>query len=141
MLLLILPACAGIGLAVVGAAASGAQFGAAVYSKGRLTAAVNAPYDMARRAILSAADDLDLAVQESEPRKSDIRYTLREPDKSIVAVVYVDERTPSLTMIRVDVGRFGSEAVARLIAKRASTHLAEALDEESGGDEIFSSEE
>jgi len=123
LILLVLPACTGVEFAVIGAAASGAEFGSAVYKRGKLTAAVNATMDESRRAVIAAAEELAFNLQAPDDDWGD-KYTLKSPDAKTVATVSLATRTEQLTIIRIDVGRLGNEAIARLITKRIGDNLA-----------------
>ncbi|MDY7107365.1 MAG: DUF3568 family protein [Planctomycetota bacterium] len=137
--LLALSGCAaGLDLAVIGAASQAAGTGSAVFSAGKLKAVGMADVESARRAVLIAADETSLTVEEvTSSRIGRYRIVLKD-DRNARVWVYLDQRTPTLTRLQVNVGLFGSEPTARLLLTRIGlalgAHLAD--DEaESGSDD------
>lgn len=110
--------CGGAELAVVGAANSGAEAGATVWRAGKLDATFRADGDTVREAVLWALEDLQipvLGVAEPDPR----RWVIRGEDaKERDYVLRVDERSPRMTQLQVDVGWFSSRGTAELLLRR-----------------------
>ena len=107
--LTLLPGC-GVELAVIGAAASAASQGAAVYSRGKLTASWMGPFDLVVAAAEIALGDLGYVILESSGTASEGACT-------------VDRKTQQLTEFKFDVTWFGQEATARLILKRMAVAI------------------
>jgi len=132
---------AGLDLAVIGAASQAAGTGSAVFSAGKLKAVGMVDAESARTAVLIAADELSLTVEEeTSPRPEKYRIVLRD-DRNTHVWVNIEQRTPALTRLQVNVGLFGSEPTARLLLARIGlalgAHLADdeadsAFDEPSG---------
>jgi hypothetical protein len=123
---------AGVDLAVVGAASQAAGTGSAVFSAGKLKAVGMADVESARTAVLIAADELSLTVEEqTSPSPDRCRIVLRD-DRNTRVWVYLQQRTATLTRIQVNVGFFGSEPTARLLLARIGLALgAHLADEEA----------
>jgi hypothetical protein len=134
--------CAGgLDLAVIGAASQAAGTGSAVFAGGKLKAVGMVDVESARTAVLIAADELSLTLKGQTSSGPDrYRIVLRD-DRNTHVWVYLDQRTPTLTRIQVNVGFFGSEPTARLLLSRIGltlgAHLADdeadsAFDEPGG---------
>jgi hypothetical protein len=120
---------AGLDLAVIGAASQAAGTGSAVFSAGKLKAVGMVDVESARRAVLIAARETSLTVEEeTSSRPGRYRIVLRD-DLNTHVWVYLDQRTATLTRLQVNVGLFGSEPTARLLLTRIGlalgAHLAD----------------
>ena len=121
--LTLLPGC-GVELAVIGAAASAASQGAAVYSRGKLTASWMGPFDLVVAAAEIALGDLGYVILESSGTASEGAWTVVGIDEDGDKVtVTVDRKTQQLTEFNIDVTWFGQEATARLILKRMAVAI------------------
>lgn len=118
--LLILPGC-GVELAMLGAAASAASQGSAVYKRGKLNASWLAPFRLVVTAGEVAFDDLGMQIIESEGDYDKGTWTILaiNEDKNR-ATIKIDRKTDKLTEFQIDIGMFGKEPTARLLLKRMS---------------------
>ena len=119
--------CAAVPVAAVGtiagAAASAVSTGSEIYKLGKLDTADMARQADAIRAARLAAADLGLTFKKEEPRKGGATRLEFTDAKGASLKVLVEPRTPVLVHLRIDVGWFGSEPVARLFLARLRTHL------------------
>lgn len=121
-LLAFLTGCTGLEPAVLGAAASATSAGAAVFSKGRISAAAIANYERVQRGVGSAATDLSLELIYEREGPIWSKYTL-EDDLGKRLTIRVRRRTDTMTQVDIDVGRFGNEAIGRLFLLRLAVHV------------------
>jgi hypothetical protein len=136
-LLLLLAACSGCtaGLTVATAASAAAlagetlDTGNAVYSMGKLDSAERARLPECLDCIHAASIDLGLDAM-TEKTLSDGRMRLAFKDKRHkVTDVWLDPRSPTMTLVRIDVGWFGSQPTARLFLSRFKYHLLQLREE------------
>ncbi|MEM9915731.1 MAG: DUF3568 family protein [Planctomycetota bacterium] len=121
--LTLVPGC-GVELAVIGAAASAASQGAAVYSRGKLIASWMGPFDLVVAAAEIALGDLGYVILESSGDANDGAWTVVGIDEDGDKVtITVDRKTQQLTEFKIDVTWFGQEATARLILKRMAVAI------------------
>lgn len=121
------PGC-GVELAVIGAAASAASQGAAVYKRGKLTGSWMGPFDLVVAAGEIAMGDLGFVITDSNGDVEEGKWKIVAVDEDGEKVtITVDRKTHRLTEFQIDVTWFGQEATARLILKR----MALAIDIES----------
>jgi Protein of unknown function (DUF3568) len=131
VLLLSCGGCALIPLAtlgtVFGIAGTAVSTGPEVYALGKLDRAVMASDGDCRRAIRAAAGDLRLRIAVDGKRACGQKweFELRDERKSEIEIT-VERRTAMLCRVRVDVGVFGSEAIARLVMEVIESHLPHA---------------
>lgn len=120
----LLAGCAGgLEFAAIGAAANATRAGAAVVQGGKVDGAVLAPPSAVRLAVAAALEDAGLTLRD-DARPPDERTTfVGEDDRGSVVKVRLRGRTERLTRIQVDVGWFGHDATARLVALRIHHHL------------------
>ena len=120
--------CAALPLAalgtVIGVGASAVSTGASVYSLGKLDSAELATADATRHAVEHAADELSYHVDDAGyPGKGEAYvYHWRDTRDSKVEITVLP-RTATVTALRINVGVFGSEPVARLILERVRHRL------------------
>jgi hypothetical protein len=121
--------CAAIPLAtlgtIAGAAGSAVSTGRDVYSLGKLDTAEMATLAEVAQATRAARVELGLKT-DPKPRHSSKAGILRMAfldDKCDRIAVRLERCAPRLVLIRVDVGWFGSETVARLFLARLRVHL------------------
>jgi hypothetical protein len=117
-----LSGCTGLEPAVIGAAVSGTQAGAAVYSKGRISAAAIAHYPDVQKAVRAAAAELSFDLTYERENEIWSRYTLKD-DRNKAFSVYVRVRTETMTQLDIDVGRFGNAAIGRLLLMRVGAQI------------------
>lgn len=127
---------AGVDIALIGAAAgaasSAADAGSAVYSAGKLRSVGMLDVESTRTAVLIAADELGLEIdEENEPRPGQYRIVLIDELNSRI-YIHLQERTPTMTRLTINIGLFGSEPTARLILKR----IAVAVNEQFKADQV-----
>ena len=122
MVLSALAGCTGLEPAVIGAAAGATEAGVAVYSKGRISAAAIEDYDDVRLAVRQAAEDLSLEMYFEREDEVWSRYSMRDERRKSFTV-YVRRRTATMTQLDIDVGRFGNEAIGRLLLLRIGVAL------------------
>jgi hypothetical protein len=131
------PGCAaGVDVALIsaaaGAASSAADAGSAVYSAGKLRSVGMLDVESTRTAVLIAADELGLEIEEeSEPGPGRYRIVLIDELNTRI-YVHLQERTPTMTRLTINMGMFGSEPTARLILKR----IAVAVNEHFEADQV-----
>lgn len=118
LVLAFVPGC-GVELAVLGAAASAASTGSAVFKQGKLNATVMVPFDEIVRSAEEALGNMGMIITENggQMRKGTWEMkaeTLRRQDVTI----RVRRDTAIVTSFQIDVGWFGSETLARLTLKR-----------------------
>jgi hypothetical protein len=114
----------GVELAVLGAAASAASQGSAVYKRGKLQASWMGQFDMVVAAGEAAGSDLGLLMRSTngdvaEGEWETVFYTY--DGKRIE--IRTTRRTPQLIEFQIDVGWFGSESTARLLLKRMAVAI------------------
>ncbi|MEM9417839.1 MAG: DUF3568 family protein [Planctomycetota bacterium] len=125
--LTLVPGC-GVELAVIGAAASAASQGAAVYKRGKLTGSWMGPFDLVVAAGEIAMGDLGFVITDSNGDVEDGKWKIVAVDEDGEKVtIKIDRKTHRLTEFQIDVTWFGHEATARLILKR----MAHAIDIET----------
>ncbi|MEM6458327.1 MAG: DUF3568 family protein [Planctomycetota bacterium] len=134
------PAGCGVELAVIGAAASAASTGSAVFKQGKLDASWMGPFDLVVAAGEAAMGDLGLVITRSDGDASAGRWTITAVDEEKQKItVTVDRQTVALTEFRIDVGWFGSESTARLVLKRMAVAIGLAADQDGSGDVVVPS--
>ncbi|WP_221435370.1 DUF3568 family protein [Algisphaera agarilytica] len=112
------PGC-GVELAVIGAAASAASQGAAVYKRGKLTGSWMGPFDLVVAAGEIAMGDLGFVITDSNGDVEEGKWKIVAVDEDGEKVtIKIDRKTHRLTEFQIDVTWFGQEATARLILKR-----------------------
>lgn len=118
-----LAGCSGVEPALLGATATGGEVGVAVWKRGKLNAAQIANGETVRDAAVAALEDLELEVVRVA-RTGDRQWTILVEDHQARDYrVRVDERTPRLTQLQVDVGWWGPRAVADLLLREIRTKL------------------
>ncbi len=131
MLLVSCGGCALIPLATLGPAldiaGTAASTGPEVYGLGKLDRAVMASDGDCRRAVREAVGDLRLRIVVDGRRGCGQQWSfeLRDERKSEIEIT-VERRTAMLCLVRVDVGIFGSEPIARLVMEVIESHLPRA---------------
>jgi len=108
-----------------GLAGTAASTGADVYYLGKLDFAVMAGQDQTREAVRRAADDLSLHLlsdQLTDPCQYEWTLKFDDDHRSAIGVT-VGQRSDTLSVVRVDVGAFGNQTVAKLFAYRIRQHL------------------
>jgi len=135
LVLLAVPGGTGLEPAVIGALVGGVQSTAAVYNRGKLDAMlmVSGPelYAVGERVLREM--DLELEVLKNDPAAG--RWKLRGRDaRKAGAIVEVDQRSPRLSRLRIDVGILGSKSWAKLIYKRIVIQLDQDYASETDND-------
>lgn len=124
----------GVELAVLGAAASAASAGSAVYSRGKLQASWLGPFDIVVGAAEEACGDMGLQLMESRGDVTKGVWTIvAMDDQKDKIVVSVRRQTYQLTEFQIDVGLFGKQATARLFLKRMINAIDGIVDEGDDG--------
>jgi hypothetical protein len=133
-------ACGGcqlIPLATLGAvfdiAGTAVPIGTGVYSAGHLDTAFRADAGDCRRAVRQAAADLQLQIMHYRRISGDRQrweFEIQDDLKSKMEIT-VERRSPMLCWCRVDVGLFGSESTAKLLAQLIQSHLPPATTQPS----------
>ena len=115
---------------VLGIAGTAASTGTEVYNFGKLDLSLMASFDECRSAALAAAHDLHLRIGGKKYSGEWLDQFEMElvDDRNKSIVIRVDRRTERLCQCRVDVGIFGSEPTAKLIARRIRRHLPRSAD-------------
>jgi hypothetical protein len=114
----------GIELAALGAAASAASQGSAVFQRGKLAVSWMGQLDTVVAATEAAGTDLGLLTRHSsgnvvEGQWRTVMYT-HDGDKLVVTV---QRKTPEFVQFTIDIGWFGSEPTARLLLKRMAVAI------------------
>lgn len=114
----------GIELAMIGAAASAASSGSAVFKRGKLQASWMGPFDHIVAAGEVAGSELGLSIRSTDGDPAEgywktVMYTA-DGDKITVKTY---RKTNSLTEFQIDVGLSGSEPTARLLLKRMAVAI------------------
>ena len=127
----------GVELAVLGAAASAASSGSAVFKRGKLNASWMSKFDAVVAAGEVAGTDLGLLMQSTSGNisKGDWETVFRAYNGDRI-VIRSQRRTPQLTEFQIDVGWFGSEPTARLLLKRMAVAINLDLNRDGSG-EVF----
>ncbi|MEM7625827.1 MAG: DUF3568 family protein [Planctomycetota bacterium] len=114
----------GVELAMIGAAASAASSGAAVFKQGKLNASWMGPFDHVVAAGEVAAGELGLTIRSTtgDPVEGRWKTVLLTEDGEKI-VIKIARKTPQLTEFQIDVGLSGSEATARLLLKRMAVAI------------------
>lgn len=134
--LTVVPGC-GVELAVLGAAASAASQGAAVYKRGKLVGSWMGPFDLVVAAGEIALGDLGYTILESSGDAAEGEWTVVGVDEDGDKVtITVDRKTRQLTEFQIDVTWFGQEATARLILKRMAVAIDLEAYQDGTGDVI-----
>ena len=127
--LLVLPGC-GVELAVLGAAASAASAGSAVYSRGKLHASWMAPFDLVVAAGESSFSELGMLITDSSGNAREGQWTIKAITGTDDEVeIRVQRETRDMTEFVIDVGWFGQEPTARLVLKRMAVAINLAYEE------------
>ena len=114
----------GVELAVLGAAASAASTGSAVFKRGKLNASWMARFERVVAAAELATHDLGLTLLSSAGDSERGRWTVTaENDEQEKFIVRVTRKAPRLTEFQVDVGWFASEPTARLLLRRMAVAI------------------
>ncbi|MEM8737724.1 MAG: DUF3568 family protein [Planctomycetota bacterium] len=127
----------GVELAVLGAAASAASSGSAVFKQGKLNASWMGEFEDVIAAGEHAVYDLGLRPT----------HSLGDPDKGVWKIIARDEhrdtlkidirrQTPRLTEFQIDVGWFGRESTARLVLKRMAVAIQLDADRDGTGEAV-----
>ena len=128
---LTLPGC-GVELAVLGAAASAASTGSAVYRRGKLDASWMARFERVVAAAELAANDLGLELLSSVGDSAAGTWTLTARNAADEKfIVRIERKAPRLIEFQIDIGWFGHEPTARLMLKRMAVAIG--LEEERNG--------
>jgi len=108
-----------------GLAGTAASTGSDVYYLGKLDFAAMAGQDQTRQAVRGAADDLSLhLLSDTLTDACQYEWTLRfDDDHRSVIEVTVGQRSDTLSVVRVNVGAFGNQTIAKLFAYRIRQHL------------------
>ncbi len=123
----------GVELALIGAAASAASTGSAVYRRGKLNASWMADFDLVVAAAEAACSDLALVITASSGDARKGQWIVRsEKNDGKDIVIRIERKSPSLTEFQIDVGWFGSETTARLVYKRMNIAINLGSDLEGG---------
>lgn len=131
------PGC-GVELAVLGAAASAASTGAAVFKRGKLVGAWMGPFDLVVAAGEIAMGDLGYTLLESDGDAGAGDWTIVAVDEDGDKVtINVDRKTQQLTEFEIDVTWFGQEATARLILKRMAVAINLSATQDGTGDVVL----
>lgn len=117
--------CAAIPLATLAAAGSAVQSGASVWKSGRLSSAKWATYIDSIRATERAVRDLSLGVRYTTHNDEVTVFYLRDERGKKMSIEVV-RRSDTFTTIQVNMGFFGSQAMARTILARIEDHLVPA---------------
>lgn len=122
--------CAAIPVAAVGtlagAGASAVSTGNDIVRLGKLDTAEMASFDQVVSAARLGASDLCLRDEPDEQRDHGVLRLHFVDDKGAGVKVDVEARTARLVRIRIDVGWFGSQQVARLLLARLRARLPRA---------------
>lgn len=128
---LTLPGC-GVEMAVLGAAASAASTGSAVYRRGKLDASWMASFERVVSSAELATSELGLELLSSVGDSVAGTWTIAARNAAGEKfVVRVQRKAPRLVEFQIDIGWFGRESTARLLLKRMA--LAIGLDEDRNG--------
>jgi hypothetical protein len=121
---------------VLGIGSTVASTGPEVYHAGKLDSAVFANYPSTLAAVRDAAGDLGLHVTYDEPacKCDDARFFKLRDDRKTEIQVTVERRAAMLCRCQVDVGWFGSEPTAKLLANQIESHLPERARAATRGD-------
>lgn len=118
-------------LGVVGAAgtgcvalAAGAAAGAGTYAyvRGELTEVLGAPMDRAWSAVLGAARELELAVEEESKDAMRAQLDAKRADSTNIRIRLIAE-SDTATEIKIRIGVFGNEAESRRILDAVKSRL------------------
>lgn len=115
--------CAAIPVATLAAAGSAVQSGSSVWRSGILSTAQLAPFDRTVDAVEAAVAELGLRLRTRSTRAGHDALSLVDDHHNRMRIT-VKHRTDAYTTIVIDMGIFGSQAVARLIQERIEHHLA-----------------
>ena len=130
--------CAAIPLATLGTiggvTASAVSTGHDVYKSGKLDSAEMGTYGEILAAALAAGTDLDLRLLQNRLRNDGYAEIIVTDERGAQATIKLDRRTARLTVIRIDVGPFGSEVAARLILERLRANLPTTRPSQTGAD-------
>lgn len=121
----VMSSCAAIPVATLAAAGSAVQSGSSVWRSGMLSSALLAPFDRTVGAVEAAAAELGLSVRARSSREGHDAIYLVDDHHNRMRIM-VKHRTDAYTVVVIDMGVFGSQAVARLILRRIEHHLADA---------------
>ena len=114
----------GVELAMIGAAASAASQGSAVYKRGKLNASWMGPFDMVVAAGEVAGTDLGLSIKSNTGNPAKGQWvTLFVTDDGDKISVKTTRKTQHLTEFQINVGWFGEESTARLLLKRMAVAI------------------
>ena len=141
LLLIIVAMCSGgcgIELAMIGAAASAASQGSAVYKSGKLNVAWMGNFNQVVTAGEIAANDLGLLIVSTtgnaEGGHWETKLRTRDGDKIEIRTT---RKTPQLIQFQIDVGWFGQESVARLVLKRMAVAIRLDANADGSGEVIL----
>jgi len=123
-LLLNLTAGCGVELAMLGAAASAASTGSAVYKQGKLNASWMASFGLVVAAGEAAFKDMGMTIEKSKGDTEKGVWTIvAVNDDGDKITLTVDRKSARLTEFQIDMGWFGREATARLLLKRMAVAI------------------
>ena len=114
----------GVELAMIGAAATAATSGAAVFKRGKLDASWMGPFDHVVAAGEVAASELGMQIRSTsgDPAKGYWKTVMVTADGDKITV-RTYRKTHRLTEFQIDVGLSGSESTARLVLKRMAVAI------------------
>ena len=114
----------GIELAMIGAAASAASQGSAVYKSGKLNVAWMGDFDEVVAAGEIAGNDLGLLIVSTvgDAQEGTWKTKLTTSDGEDI-VIKTMRKTPQMVHFQIDVGWFGHESMARLLLKRMAVAI------------------
>ncbi|MEL7088775.1 MAG: DUF3568 family protein, partial [Planctomycetota bacterium] len=114
----------GVELAMIGAAASAASSGSAVFKRGKLNASWMGPFDHIVAAGEVAGSELGLLIRSThgDPVKGTWKTVMNTADGDKITI-RTSRKTHNLTEFQIDVGLSGSESTARLLLKRMAVAI------------------
>jgi len=126
-----LPGC-GVEVAVLGAAASAASSGSAVYRRGKLDASWMASFERVISGAELAASELGLELLSSAGDSAAGTWTVAARNAvGEKVIVRVNRKASSLVEFQIDIGWFGRESTAQLMLKRMAVAIG--LEAEQNG--------
>ena len=128
----------GIELAMIGAAASAASQGSAVYKSGKLNVAWMGNFNQVITAGEIAANDLGLLIVSTDGDAHEgwweTKLITKDGDKIAIRTT---RKTSQLIQFQIDVGWFGQESVARLVLKRMAVAIRLDANADGSGEVIL----
>lgn len=119
--------CTGLEPAAISAGASAAQTGATIFTQGKLTTFEPVRFGDCVTAVRAAGQRLGLLLRADEPGQADeadrrLRLVF-DDERGQSIVVVVQQRTPTLTRLTIDVGTFGPIGMANLLLQETIERL------------------